>query len=94
MADPAAAAAAANAASRTRVAKICDTIDRQQHLFALFDETKGSADYARWRRDLLLFVDSAGKDFTAALLYTLPLAPEADYADALVNVNEAAHHEP
>ena len=50
-------------AARLAVARACDALITRQQLFAIFDEKVGAADYARWRKDLIAFVASAGQDF-------------------------------
>ena len=76
----------AHVAAKKTLANICDALTSQSTYFAVFDESKGSVDYARWRRDLFTFVGSAGVDFTAALAFRGAITPTADY-DPAVSVN-------
>ena len=70
----------AHVAAKKTLANICDALTSQSTYFAVFDESKGSVDYARWRRDLFTFVGSAGVDFTAALAFRGAITPiTADY---------------
>ena len=58
-----------DAEARQTVARACDALITRQQLFSTFDEKVGAADYARWRRDLIAYVASAGQDFVQALLF-------------------------
>ena len=50
--------------AKKTLAKTCDALTSRSTFFPIFDESKGSVDYARWRRDLFTFVSSSGADFT------------------------------
>ena len=63
MADP-----AALVATRLAVGKASDALITRP-TFTTLDESKGSQDYLRWRRDLISFVTPAGQDFVRALQY-------------------------
>ena len=80
----------ADAEARQAVARACDALITRQQLFAIFDEKVGATDYARWRKDLIAFVASAGQDFVRALLFDGPIPAPPQYDDALVNDNTAA----
>ena len=76
-------AAAALAAARERVSGLADGLANKQTL-AIFNETLGAADYARWRRELLQVASSAGDDFRMSLLTQAVVPPAAPYTEALV----------
>ena len=76
--------------ARQAVARACDALITRQQLFAIFDEKVGAADYARWRKDLIAFVASAGQDFVKALLFVGVIPAPPQYADAQVTMDTAA----
>ncbi|KAL3920038.1 MAG: hypothetical protein SGPRY_005403 [Prymnesium sp.] len=55
-----------------------------------FKENLGSADYVRWRCDLVHLAESAGPDFRAALVTLRAIPAVAHYADASVVLDTAA----
>ena len=65
--------------AKKTLAKTCDALTSRSTFFPIFDESKGSVDYARWRRDLFTFVSSSGADFTAALEFAGPITPTVRY---------------
>ena len=69
-------------AAKKTLATTCDHLTSRSTYFPIFDESKGSVDYARWRRDLFTFVGSAGVDFTAALEFVGHIAPTPAYNPA------------
>ena len=79
-----------DAEARQAVARACDALITRQQLFAIFDEKVGAADYARWRRDLIAYVASAGQDFVQALLFGGVIPAPAQYVDAQVTMDTAA----
>ena len=87
-----AAAAPADVLAREMVAKICDNLITRSTWFPTFDETRGSVDYTRWRRDLLSCVQSAGVGFRESLLFagSVPEAPTMTDADIMLDT--AAGH--
>ena len=73
--------------ARKTLARTCDALTSRSHFFPIFDESKGSAGYARWRSDLLTYISTAGVDFTAAYEYNGVITANIAYAPALVNDN-------
>ena len=53
--------------ARKTLARTCDALTSRSHFFPIFDESKGSAGYARWRSDLLTYISTAGVDFTVCV---------------------------
>ena len=64
-----------DAEARQTVARACDALITRQQLFSTFDEKVGATDYARWRRDLIAYVATAGQDFVRALLFNGTIPP-------------------
>jgi len=79
-----------DAEARLAVARACDALITRQQLFPTFDEKVGAADFARWRKDLVAYVASAGPDFVAALLFPGVIPAPPQYGDQLVNMDTAA----
>ena len=71
--------------ARQAVARACDALITRQQLFSTFDEKVGAADFARWRKDLIAYVASAGQDFVSALLFRGVIPAPPQYGDALVS---------
>ena len=55
-----------------------------------FKEELGSTDYLRWRKDLVLHAQSAGMDFSAALLTDRVIAAAGNYTDAMIDADDAS----
>ena len=91
-ASAAAAPVAADDVAREMVAKLCDNLITRSTFFTIFDESRGSTDYARWRKDLEACVKSAGTGFRESLLFqgSVPEAPTMTDADIMLNT--AAGH--
>jgi hypothetical protein len=87
-----AAALALNAAAKASVAKLCDTLITRQSFFPIFDESRGAADYARWRKDLLTCVQSVGAGFKESLLYTGSVPEATIMTDANIMLDTADGH--
>ena len=83
--------AAANAAAREQVAKICDNLISRPTFFDTFDESKGSKDYSRWRKDLITCISpySAFKE-SLAFPGSIPAPPTINDADLMLDT--AAGH--
>ena len=79
-----------DAEARQAVARACDALITRQQFFSTFDEKVGAADFARWRKDLIAYVASAGQDFVQALLFRGVIPAPPQYGDALVNMDTAA----
>ncbi len=79
-----------DAEARQIVARACDALINRQQFFSTFDEKVGATDYARWRRDLIAYVASAGQDFVQALLFPGVIPAPAQYVDAQVTMDTAA----
>ena len=83
---------AADDVAREMVAKLCDNLITRSTFFTIFDESRGSTDYARWRKDLEACMKSAGTGFRESLLFqgSVPEAPTMTDADIMLNT--AAGH--
>ncbi|KAL3916930.1 MAG: hypothetical protein SGPRY_006614, partial [Prymnesium sp.] len=84
------AAAAADAEALARVTVAADNLVNRPLPLDPFKENLGSADYVRWRRDLVNLAESAGPDFKAALITLRAIPAVALYADASVVLDNAA----
>ena len=78
----------ADAVARQRVAAACDALIQRTPL-KTFNEAMGSADYARWRRELVELASAAGPDFRAAVLFQNDIPAPASYPDASVLLDDA-----
>ena len=85
--------AAANAAAKEAVAKICDNLITRQTFFDTFDESKGSKDYTRWRKDLVTCLSSYTA-FVQSLEFTAQIPEAATITDANLMSDTAAGHAP
>ncbi|KAL3932542.1 MAG: hypothetical protein SGPRY_000653 [Prymnesium sp.] len=84
------AAAVAGAEALARVTTAADNLVNRPIPLDQFKENLGSADYVRWRRDLVHLAESAGPDFRAALVTLRAIPAVAHYADASVVLDTAA----
>ena len=85
-------AAAANAAAKASLAKLCDTLITRSFFFAIFDESKGATDYARWRKDLTSCMRTVGSGFGESLLFTGSVPEATTMNDADIMLDTAAGH--
>ena len=72
-------------AARARVAAAADSLLSRSPYFTTFDETKGSVDYERWRKDLTSFSGAAGQDFVLALTTADVINPAAALPPGNIN---------
>ena len=87
-------AAAALALARATVATQCDSLVNRSTFFATFDETKGSVDYRRWRRDLEALLTTAGTGFVETLRFVGATAAATTMTDAQLQADDITGHRP
>ena len=87
-------AAAALALARATVATQCDSLVNRSTFFATFDETKGSVDYRRWRRDLEALLTTAGTGFVETLRFVGATAATTTMTDAQLQADDITGHRP
>ena len=68
----------------------CDTLVQRSTFFTTFDESKGSADYRRWRKDLVSTIQTAGAGFVETLNFAGAMPAVAQMTDANIQSNEEA----
>ena len=85
-------AAAANAAAKASLAKLCDTLITRSFFFTIFDESKGATDYARWRKDLTSCMRTVGSGFHESLLFNGSVPEATTMNDADIMLDTAAGH--
>ena len=86
------AAAAALLLARTTVAAQCDSLTARSTFFPIFDETKGAADYRRWRRDLENTVRTVGTGFVETLNFAGPMDATTAMTEAQLQADDVTGH--
>ena len=84
--------AAANAAAKASLAKLCDTLITRSFFFPIFDESKGATDFARWRKDLTSCMRTVGSGFLESLLFAGSVPEATTMNDNDIMLDTAAGH--